>query len=207
MRIVVVKIGSSVLLTHRNILDEFLIAHVADQIITLREKNIGVVLIISGAVACGADFIRFTRRQTILKQLAAGIGQAYIVSVFRQIFLTKGLQTAQILLTKDLWEYPAKKKMIYALLQNYLKRGVVPIINENDVIDLNSFGGNDFLAAKVALLLNVERMLILSTMEGSRHGVGGGNAKRKVLQMLKREKTDAMIVEGKTHNILLRSFV
>ena len=207
MKIVAVKIGSSVLLTQQNILDESFIAHVAGQIIALKKKGIGVVLIISGAVACGANVIGFARGQTILKQVAAGIGQAYTVSMFHQIFSTKGLHIAQILLTKDLWKSPMKKQMVHTVLLHYLKSGIVPVINENDVIDLNSFGGNDFLAARVAMLLKVEHLLILSTMAGSAHGVGGGDAKQKALGMLKRENIDAAIVDGTIQNIIVRSIV
>ena len=61
----------------------------------------------------------------------------------------------------------------------------MPVINENDVVDLNSFGGNDFLAANMAKLLKVDQLLILSTMAGSNFGVGGGKAKLQAVAMLK----------------------
>ena len=205
MTIVTIKIGSSVLLTQRNKLDEFRIAHIADQILSLKEKEVGVVLVVSGAVACGANYIQFSSQDKKLKMAAAGIGQAYLNSIFQQIFSRKGLRIAQILLTKDLLDSRCKKKEINDLIHYYLQTGVVPIINENDVIDLNSFGGNDFLAANMAKLLKVDQLLILSTMAGSNFGVGGGEAKFK-LSPCSRKNIQASIVNGKTKIFFWRHY-
>jgi glutamate 5-kinase len=207
MKVIAIKIGSSVLLTQRNKLDEFRVAHIADQIASLKEQGIGVVLVVSGAVACGASDINFSSGDSHLKMLAAGIGQAYVISVFQQIFSKKHLQIAQVLLTKDFLNLDYKKESIRRLLQTYMEMGVVPVINENDVIDLNSFGGNDFLATEVSILLNVEQCIMLSTMTGSKFGVGGGEAKLKVLELLTRHKIQANIVDGKSKNIILQSII
>lgn len=207
MKIITIKVGSSVLLTQRNKLDEFRVAHIADQVISLREQGIGVVLVISGAVACGASYVNFSSEDKELKMVAAGIGQAYIISVFQHIFSKKHLQIAQLLLTKDFLNFGNKKQTITKLLQTYIKTGVIPVINENDVIDLNSFGGNDFLAADVSILLNVDKLLILSTMAGSTYGVGGGETKQQALELLNRTNIQANIVDGKSQNIILQSIL
>ena len=202
-----IKIGSSVLLTQRNKLDEFRVAHIADQVVSLREQGVGAVLVVSGAVACGASHINFSSEDNELKMVAAGIGQAYVISVFQQIFSRKHVQIAQVLLTKDLLYSDGKKKAINKLLQTYLKMGVVPVINENDVIDLNSFGGNDFLAADVSILLNADQLMMLSTMAGSEYGVGGGEAKEQALELLSKNNIQANIVDGKSKNIILQSIL
>lgn len=207
MKIVAVKIGSSVLLTQRNKLDEFRIAHIADQALSLREKGIGVVLVVSGAVACGANYIQFSSDDKKLKMAAAGIGQSYLNAVFQQIFSKKGLRIAQILLTKDLLDSKRNRAEINDLIYYYLQVGVVPVINENDVVDLNSFEGNDFLGARIATLLQVESLLILSTMTRSNFGIGGKDAKFQAIATLKKSGIDAKIVDGKTKNILLETLL
>jgi len=196
-----------VLLTQRNKLDEFRVAHIADQVVSLKEQGVGVVLVVSGAVACGASHINFSSEDRESKMVAAGIGQAYVISVFQQIFSRKHLQIAQVLLTKDLLYSDGKKKVVNKLLQTYLKMGVIPVINENDVIDLNSFGGNDFLAADVSILLNADQLMMLSTMAGSEYGVGGGEAKFRALEVLSRNNIQANIVDGKSKNIILQSIL
>lgn len=205
MKIIIIKLGSSVFFTQANKLDEFLIANIAGQINSLKEKGVGIVLVVSGSVAYGANFVNFSKQNTKLKQVAAGIGQAYVISIFRQIFSKEQLKIAQVLLTKDLLSSSKKRQDIKDLLVNYLKMGIIPVINENDTIELNSFGGNDFLATEVAILLKAEQLLILSTMAGSTHGVGGGETKQQALAMLKKEKIKATIVDGKSQNIILRS--
>lgn len=205
MKIITVKIGSSVLLTQRNKLDEFRIAHIADQILSLRERGVGVVLVVSGAVACGAGAINLSSQDQRLRRMAAGIGQAMLISVIQQIFSTKGLRIAQILLTHDLLDSESKGAEINQLIYGYLEMGIIPVINENDVIDLNSFGGNDFLGAKVAILLNSELYVVLSTMAGSSFGVGSGEAKEQAVDMVRKKNIRARIVDGKVKNILLEA--
>lgn len=205
MKVIAIKIGSSVLLTQRNRLDEFRIAHIADQILALREKGIGVVLVVSGAVACAANFVHFSSDDRELKRVAAGVGQVHLISTFQQVFSQKRFRIAQVLLTKNL--RVTSNQAVKGLLESYLKMGIVSVINENDAVDLNSFGGNDLLSVEIAKLLRVDKLLILSTMIGSAYGVGGGESKLQALEILKKEHIQAAIVDGRAQNIILQSLL
>lgn len=205
--IIVIKIGSSVLMNKRNKLDEFRITHIAKQILTLQEQGKFVVLIISGAVAYGSRFIDLSNKQYLMCQVAAGIGQVYLTSIFNTIFTQQKLQIAQVLLTKDSLHSKAKQKKLIRLIYFYLQSNFIPFINENDVLDLNSFGGNDLLAAEVAALLQAKKLLILSTMVGSTHGVGGGQTKLEAIDILSRKNIEANILDGKTKDILLQTLL
>lgn len=204
-KIIVIKIGSSVLMTKRNKIDEFRISHVAQQILTLREKGIEVILVVSGAVAYGSNFINLLENNDYLKQLAAGIGQAHVISVLSSAFLKKKIYIAQVLLTKNDLQSDQKRQKIKNMLKFYVQAGFIPIINENDVLDLNSFGGNDLLAAEVSELVQAYTLIILSTKEGSTHGVGGGETKQQAIDMLAKRNIEAFIVNGKAKDILLRT--
>lgn len=199
----VVKIGSSVLFTRRNKLDEYRIAQIAQQIVSLREAGFVVVLVISGAVACGTNFIDLKEDNKILRREAAGIGQVILTSTFNTIFKNNNLQIAQILLTKK----DVGSENLYEVLNNYLKAGFVPFINENDVVDLNSFSGNDFLGAEIATLLKSKEFLILSTMKGSSYGIGGGEAKQQVIYHLGKIGIKTRLLNGKVKNILLNTIL
>ncbi len=205
MKAIAVKIGSSVLLTQRNKLDEFRIAHIADQVLSLRAKGMGTILVISGAVACGANYIDISSGNKELKRLAAGIGQANVISTFYHIFSKKHLLIAQVLFTRNCLDSAYRKEDMSQLLNSYLQRGITPVVNENDVIDLNSFGGNDYLVVDIASLLSVQKVLILSTMERSPYGVGGGATKEKALQLLRKKGFEANIVDGKEQNIIFEN--
>lgn len=201
-KIFVIKIGGSVLLTKRNRLDEYRVACIAEQISTMRNAGIGVVLVISGAVGCGSSFVN-VNDDTLSRRLAAGIGQAYLTSIFYEKFREKGLTIAQILLKRG--DFLISD--LSALIKSYIKLGIVPIFNENDVLDLNSFKGNDYLGAELALALRATKLIMLSTMQGSFYGVGGGIAKQEVINILKHEHIDSTILNGKIKNILLKTIL
>lgn len=202
-KIYVLKIGSSILLTRRNKLDEYRIDQIAQQISYLKRSNIGVALVISGAVGCGSKFINLEENDNLLRQEAAGIGQVLLTSTFHTIFKNHNLQIAQILLTKKNFESENLSKIIL----DYLDLGYIPFINENDVVDLNSFSGNDFLGGEIASLLKIKEFLILSTTKGSSYGVGGGEAKQQVIKNLQKVDIKTRLLNGKVKNILLNTIL
>ena len=202
-KIFVIKIGSSVLLTSRNKLDEYRVGQIAGQIAFLKEAGFNLVLVISGAVGLGSNFVDINNQDLIKKRAAAGIGQAILTSYFNNVFKDKNLQIAQVLLTKR----DIDSKEIADILRYYINNGFIPLINENDVADLNSFSGNDFLGAEITSLLKANKFIMLSTMKGSEHGVGGGVAKQKVIEFLKEQNIKTEIVNGKLKNILLKTIL
>jgi len=206
-KMIVVKIGSSVLLTNRKKLDEFRISHIANQVTALIKAGIGVVLVVSGAVACGHKFVDFSKDKQYFKQAAAGLGQAILTATFTNIFSQKKMQVAQLLLTKDNFYLISKRQKIRDLLKFYIKSNFIAVINENDALDLNSFGGNDHLAGEIATLIDAERLLILSTHEGSQFGIGGGETKQEVVRLMKTRNIKTDILDGKSQDIILNTLL
>lgn len=196
----VIKIGGSVLLTQRNRLDEYRIAHIADQVVKLHESSIGVILVVSGAVGCGSKYVEIND-DPMTRRLASGVGQAYLTATFYEKFREKNLSIAQILFKKDDFNISDVSRLI----KSYTELGIVPIINENDVLELNSFKGNDYLGAELVLALNATKFIMLSTMQGSLYGVGGGKAKQDAIKMLRQKRIDSIIVNGKVKNIILNT--
>lgn len=205
--IITIKIGSSILLTDKNALDESRIAQIASQVVQLHASDIQIVLIISGAVACGARLVEGMGENTALRQIAAGLGQAILTATFSRVFIQHDLHIAQILLTRKDLDCSVTTTRLISSIHQYLQRGFVPIINENDIIELNSFQGNDYLAAEITTLLDAERMIMLSSMRMSEFGVGGGGAKREVKKSLSDKGVLMQIVNGKEDNILLKTFL
>lgn len=204
---IVIKIGSSILMTQRNKLDESRIDHIADQVASLRAEGVGVILVVSGAVACGHKFISFSKDQRHFRQAAAGLGQAILTATFNNIFNQKEMQIAQVLLTKDSFDSSINKEKIKTLLEFYIQSGFTALINENDVLDLNSFGGNDHLAGEIADLISADRLLLLSTYEKSLFGVGGGVTKQKVINFMKTKNIQTEILDGKTNDVILSTIL
>ena len=200
-KIVIVKTGSGVLLTNHHKLDPFWINHIAEQVAVLAQKDIGVVLVVSGAVVGGIAHFK-DATSVLAKQAAAGIGQAQLTAAFYESFNRKHIQIAQVLLTNG---RSKKKKHLTQLLKLYLNSGIVPVLNENDVIELNSFGGNDYVAGFIAHLLNANHVIMLSQKKKSVYGIGGAVAKSEVVSSLTDKSIKTHVVNGKSKNIIVKT--
>ncbi len=166
----VVKVGSALVTNNGAGLDLAAIGDWARQIHAVRQLGKEVVLVSSGAVACGAQRLGWGRRPKTVheKQAAAAVGQAGLVEVYEAAFSKYGLHTAQILLTHD--DLADRKRYLNArsTLHALLELGVVPIINENDTVvtDEIKFGDNDTLGALVANLIEADALIILTDQSG-----------------------------------------
>ncbi|MCL4338221.1 hypothetical protein M1271_00870 [Patescibacteria group bacterium] len=222
-KIIVVKIGSSVIIEGKGKLCGRRLSHIVDQLVKLRQEGFAPILVLSGAVGCGMRV--FFQKQVesdkmskqaaagvgqsdkMSKQAAAGVGQVEMMQILAKLARRRGVRIAQILMTKYDFKYAAMRGNIRKVLRLYMQNGVVPVLNENDVLDLNSFGGNDFLAGEIAKLFGKSRLLILSSWEGSLFGVGGGEAKETVKNSLIERGIKTCILDGREKNIILRSIL
>jgi len=161
---IVVKIGAS-LLVDLKIIDQ-LIAQIADLIRQKRE----VILVSSGAIACGMGILGLESRPKKLEHLqaTASLGQSELMQLYQKRFATYNIRCAQILLT---WEdFGDRQRYLNACqtLKTLLKWGNLPIINENDTVSVDEikFGDNDRLSALVANLVDADMLIILSDVDG-----------------------------------------
>jgi glutamate 5-kinase len=166
----VVKVGSALVTNNGTGLDLGAIGDWARQIATLCAQGREIILVSSGAVACGVQRLGWGRRPKTVheKQAAAAVGQAGLVEAYEAAFSKHGLRTAQILLTHD--DLADRKRYLNArsTLTTLLELGVVPIINENDTVvtDEIKFGDNDTLGALVANLTEADALIILTDQKG-----------------------------------------
>ena len=167
---VVVKVGSALVTNNGAGLDLAAIAEWGRQIAELRKMGKEVVMVSSGAIACGMQRLGWTKRPHAVHELqaAAAVGQMGLAQAYDSAFATHGLKTAQILLTHD--DLADRKRYLNArsTLTTLLSLGVVPIINENDTVvtDEIKFGDNDTLGALVANLVEADALIILTDQKG-----------------------------------------
>ena len=130
---VVVKIGSGVL-TLNNGLNVDIIEKTSYQIAQLRNKGVEVIIISSGAIACGVKKIGLERRPDGIpaRQAAAAVGQAGLILAWEQAFENFDHKVAQLLLTRE--DLSHRKRYLNArnTLNQLLAWNIIPIINEND---------------------------------------------------------------------------
>jgi len=181
---VVVKVGSA-LLAPRGHLDHDAVARIAGQVAEIsRAHKRRVVVVSSGAVACGLRAMRFRVMPASIadRQAAAAAGQPALIAAWARGLGAHGLDVAQVLLTADDIDFRARFVNAHRTLSALLDAGVVPIVNENDSVafDEIKLGDNDRLSALVAGLIGAGTLVILSTAPGLCAGGPGGDVIREV---------------------------
>src|SRR5258705_12539442 len=90
------------------------------------------------------------------------------MAIYEKLFAQFQLRVAQVLLTHEDLQHHERHLNARNTLVTLLRHGVVPIINENDVVSFTElkFGDNDKLSALVASLLPADLLIILTTVDG-----------------------------------------
>lgn len=170
MKRLVIKIGSNILTSDKGGLDIDRIQALSDDISSVREAGYEVVIVSSGAVAAGMEKLGLKEkpRDIVLKQAAAAVGQSSLMWAYEKCFGSHNKKVAQILLTRE--DFSDRKRYLNSrnTIGVLLSYGIVPIINENDTVatDEIKLGDNDHLASLVAGLIEAERFIILSDVDG-----------------------------------------
>lgn len=177
----VVKVGTGILTDSRKQPDPVQMGQLVRQIAAQRQAGREVVLVTSGAVGAGMGVLGHARRPADLAELqaCAAVGQSRLMATYEKLFAAHGLAVAQILLTHDDLEHHDRHLNARNSLVTLLRHGVVPIINENDVVSVTElkFGDNDKLSALVASLLPADLLVILTSVDGVIQDFGGADPK------------------------------
>ncbi len=182
LRRVVVKIGSRVLVQRTGRPDRRRMKELVRQLADLRAGGCEVVVVSSGAIASGMEALGLTRRPKDVAglQMAAAVGQSRLMAAYDQLFGARELRIGQILLTHDDLKHRERHLNARTTMLRLLREGIVPVVNENDVVAVEEikFGDNDLLASLVSLLVEADAMILLTTVDGLREPAGGGRTRR-----------------------------
>ena len=172
-RRIICKLGTNLLTSGSDRLDPSVLETVVRQVSELRSDGAQVAVVTSGAVTAGRARVGAsgTRSSVGARQALAAIGQAQLVQRYDSLLERYGLTAAQALITRgDVTERRGYLNVRNTLLR-LLQYGVVPIINENDVVadeELRggAFGENDALSALIANLIDADLLILLSDVDG-----------------------------------------
>ena len=166
----VVKVGTSVLTDARGRLRPERLRRLVAQIARCGRAQRQVVLVTSGAVACGMATLGLATRPRALARLqaCAAIGQGELMHRYTTLFRRHRRLTAQVLLTQEDLAHRQRFRNAKQTLLTLLHQRVVPIVNENDTVSVEeiTFGDNDRLAALVAAAIDAHLLVILSDVDG-----------------------------------------
>lgn len=169
----VVKAGTNVLTSSGTKLDRKAMSEIVAQMAQVQAAGAQVILVTSGAIAAGREVISKSRdtKGVGLGQMLAAVGQSRLMHAYQEMFAEHGIVVAQALLTHQDVEGRRGYLNVRNTLEALLANGVVPIVNENDVVDTEEisqerFGDNDTLSALVANIIDADLLLILSDVAG-----------------------------------------
>ncbi len=167
----VVKIGSSTVVGADGKVDRAFIGGLADQAAELRHLGWRLVVVSSGAIACGFPVLGFDRKpkgDLPSLQACASAGQCILSSAYDEEFHARDLLTSLVLLTRH--DTARRSSYLHArdALLRLVELGVVPVVNENDTVTVDEikFGDNDTLAALVSCLVSADLCVTLSDIDG-----------------------------------------
>jgi len=179
---VVIKVGTAVVSRPNGTLALARMGGLVEEIADLIEKGKQVMLISSGAVGLGRERIGFSKEvisntsNVVERQASAAAGQELLMSTYNVMFNRLGIKCAQVLITQGDFGMLDRYNNLANTLDRLSSLGVVPVINENDVVTGASqldpatkgqvFTDNDMLAALVAAGGEADGVCMLTDVDG-----------------------------------------
>ncbi len=169
-RRIVVKIGSNVLTRPDGKLDVTRMSALVDQVAWLRRQDFEVIIVSSGAVACGRRELTVDHSLDSVeqRQLFSAIGQVKLVGLYYDLFREYGIHVGQVLTMKENFEPGEQYQNQQACMAVMLENDVVPIVNENDTVSVTElmFTDNDELSGLIAQMMRADTLVLLSNIDG-----------------------------------------
>ncbi len=173
-----------------------MIRNLVELIFKLMSRGVEVILVSSGAVSAGYTVLPLDRKSIGNKQALAAIGQPLLLKMYQEKFAKYGILCSQVLLSWADLDSKKRTNLAKNAIDNLLSNGVVPIINENDVIATEElvFGDNDQLSASVTDNFDADILIILSDIDAlyDKNPREFSDAKvRKVVNSISRDELEA----------------
>ena len=167
---IVVKIGSNALTRPDGRLDVTRMSALVDQIAWLRSKGCEVILVSSGAVACGRRELDIEHELDSVeqRQLFSAMGQAKLIGLYYDLFREYHIHVGQVLTMKENFQPGEQYRNQQACMRVMLENGVLPIVNENDTVSVTElmFTDNDELSGLIAQMMQADTLILLSNIDG-----------------------------------------
>ncbi len=172
-RRIVAKLGTNVLTAGTTRLNLEVMSQLVDQVAHLHKRGAHVIVVTSGAIAAGRHRLgaRRGRKDMPFRQVLAAVGQSDLMHAYQQLFAKHEITVAQTLLTRD--DLADRQRYLNArnTLLAMLELGILPIVNENDVVAVDEIegakiGDNDNLSALVANLVDADLLALLTDTGG-----------------------------------------
>ena len=171
---IVLKFGTGILATPGGCsIDQAQFRRLAGEIAAIMRQGVSCILVSSGAIAAGVHLLGLDKRPTDQagKQACAAVGQPALMAAYKKYFSRYGITTAQLLLThEDIYTESRRYNAQTTLRRLLSSPNILPIINENDSVAVEELklGDNDQLSAEVAIMMEAQSLILVTSSDGLR---------------------------------------
>ncbi|XP_014774551.1 delta-1-pyrroline-5-carboxylate synthase isoform X1 [Octopus bimaculoides] len=156
-------------------------------------------------------------KSLIEPRACAATGQSGLMSLYEQMFIQYGVRTAQVLVTKPDFSNEESRKNLHSTLSELIRLNIIPILNANDAVapppeqdkDLSgvymnaaeqviSLKDNDSLAARLAVEMNSDILILMSDVNGLYTSPPGTEGSRLVHTFSPTTDNTSVVFEGKS---------
>jgi len=187
---IVIKVGSSILIDKTGKPKKKWLQEFAKDIKNLIKKKKQIVIVSSGAIAMGCEYLKIKKNglKVDKSQAVASIGQIELMNFYKKTFDNNSIKISQILLTLDDTEQRRRSINARRTIDNLLTMGIVPIVNENDTTATTEikYGDNDRLAARVSQIITADCLILLSDVDGLYTDNPKKNTETKLIKTVKK---------------------
>ena len=187
---IVIKIGSSILIDNKGKPKKKWLEEFVKDIKLLIKKKKEVVIVSSGAIALGCEYLKIKKRglKVDKSQAVASLVKLKLMDFYKKIFDKSKIKISQILLTLDDTEQRRRSINAKRTIDNLLKMGIIPIVNENDTTATTEikYGDNDRLASRVSQIISADCLILLSDVDGLYTDNPKKNKKTKLIKVVKK---------------------
>ena len=167
---IVIKVGSNVLTRQDGKLDVTRMSALVDQIAWLKKQGYEIILVSSGAVACGRRELKVDHSLDSVeqRQLYSALGQVKLIGLYYDLFREFNIHVGQVLTMKENFQPGEQYENQRACMKVMLENDVLPIVNENDTVSVTElmFTDNDELSGLIAQMMEAETLILLSNIDG-----------------------------------------
>ena len=167
---IVVKVGTNVMTNMNNRIVGPIIKNLVRQIAYMYERGVITILVSSGSAIAGKEVLGSCNSDdnTTRRQIYSSVGQPRLMRHYYSMFHDYGMRCAQVLATKRDFSPGKYRENMINCYEGLLAEGIVPVANEDDVVSLSMsmFSDNDELASLVAELVNADKLIMLTDING-----------------------------------------
>lgn len=197
---IVIKVGTNVMTNKDKRIVRPVLRNLVRQIAELYEQGIITILVSSGSVIAGREVLGKSKikDKTQRRQVYSAMGQPRMMRLYYNIFMDYGMKCAQVLPTKRDFSPGVHRENMVNCYEGLLSEGVIPILNEDDAVSvtMSMFSDNDELASLVAQLINADKLIILTDIDGLYDGHPDSDKSSLIEEVTAAENVDKFIKES-----------